>query len=337
MKIAIVKLSALGDIVHAMIVLQFIKKFNQEILIDWIVDDNFKELVNFHPHINKVYGLNLRKAKNKKSLLILLKELKKMHKLDPYDLVIDMQGLLKSAIISRIIPSSLTIGFDKTSIRESLASIFYNKKFKYSYSENIIERNFELIKFALDMPFNKDDIKQKLPFLFSYQEYEISILSSSKKNVILIPGASHLSKRYSPENFFKLINLLDVNYLIIWGNKEEKIIAEKIKNLSPKVNICNKMTLSALISLFSQVDLVIGPDTGPTHIAWALNIPSLTLFGPTPGYRNTYISKINKIIESDSKVNPYHIDKKDFSIKDINVLEVLDLSQNLLNQSKLNN
>ena len=54
-----------------------------------------------------------------------------------------------------------------------------------------------------------------------------------------------------------------------------------------------------LISLFTQVDLVIGSDTGPTHMAWALNIPSITLFGPTPGYRNTYITSINKIIECD--------------------------------------
>ena len=65
-----------------------------------------------------------------------------------------------------------------------------------------------------------------------------------------------------------------------------------------------ELSLDGLMSLISQVDLVIGPDTGPTHMAWALNIPSVTLFGPTPGYRNTYITSINKIIESDSKVNP---------------------------------
>jgi heptosyltransferase-1 len=74
-----------------------------------------------------------------------------------------------------------------------------------------------------------------------------------------------------------------------------------------------------LAFLISQLDLVIGPDTGPTHIAWALNIPSITLYGPTPGYRNTFETEFNKIIESDSNVNPNKIDKNDYSIKNIEV------------------
>ena len=64
MRIAIVKLSALGDIVHAMAVLQFIKKYNQEILIDWVVEENYKQLLEYHPEVNKVHTVNLKKAKN---------------------------------------------------------------------------------------------------------------------------------------------------------------------------------------------------------------------------------------------------------------------------------
>ena len=67
-------------------------------------------------------------------------------------------------------------------------------------------------------------------------------------------------------------------------------------------------------------------------MAWALNIASITLFGPTPGYRNSYITDTNKIIESDSHVNPYKIDKQDNSIKDIDVLEIISTSEDLLNQ-----
>ena len=331
MRIAIVKLSSLGDIVHSMIVLQFIKKYNREILIDWFVDESYKELLEYHPDINKVHLVNIKQAKKHKSLFLLTKEFKKVRKLPSYDLVIDMQGLIKSAIIACIIPSKITLGFDKNSIRERIASIFYNKKFAYSYSKNIIERNFELIKFALEMPINKEVIHDKTPFLFPKNKYDVFNISSTKKNVILIPGASHVSKRYSPENFSKLTNLLDVNYLIIWGSKEEKIIAEKIKNLSPKVNICDRMTLSSLIALFSKVDLVIGPDTGPTHIAWALNIPSLTLFGPTPGYRNTYVTNNNKIIESNSTVNPFKIRNDDYSINHISSENILEIAKKLLN------
>ena len=85
--------------------------------------------------------------------------------------------------------------------------------------------------------------------------------------------------------------------------------------------------------MISQVDLVIGSDTGPTHFAWALNIPSITLFGSTPGYRNSYETEINKIIESESKVDPYNLNRNDFSIKTIQVNEVVKIANYLLTVS----
>ena len=91
-----------------------------------------------------------------------------------------------------------------------------------------------------------------------------------------------------------------------------------------------KLSIDSLISLISQVDLVIGPDTGPTHLAWALNIPSITLFGPTPAYRNTYSTSINKTLESNSKVKALKINKLDYSINNINVDEIVRLAQHLL-------
>ena len=118
----------------------------------------------------------------------------------------------------------------------------------------------------------------------------------------------------------------------LWGNENERAIANEIKHQSANinVNVLEALSFDALISLINQVDLVIGADTGPTHMAWALNIPSITLFGPTPGLRNTYITKINKVIESDSVVNPRKINKNDYSIKDISVNHVVKISEFLL-------
>ena len=82
--------------------------------------------------------------------------------------------------------------------------------------------------------------------------------------------------------------------------------------------------------LISKVNLVIGSDTGPAHMAWAMNIPSITLFGPTPGYRNTYRTQINRIIDSDSTVDPKKIDKSDKSIQSIEVQDILKLIEELL-------
>ena len=330
MRIAIVKRSALGDIVHAMVVLQFIKKHNKDIQIDWVVEKCYEELLKPNPFINKVNIINLKQFKKEKSLYILFKELRRVREFGPYDMVIDMQGLIKSAIISKIIPSKLTIGFDKSSAREPLASMLYNQTFNFAYDKNVIERNFELIKFATKFSFKLEEINHKTPFLYPNKKYLNPLVSNIKKNVVLIPGASHSSKIFPVKKLAALTTLLDANYFVIWGSDEEKIMANKIKTLSPSVNICEKLSIESLISLISQSNLVIGPDTGPTHFAWALNIPSITLFGPTPGYRNIFSTSINKYIESKSKINPLKINKNDYSIKNINLEDIIKMAENLL-------
>jgi len=332
MRIAIVKLSAMGDIIHAMIVIQYIKKLNPKISIDWVVEERFKNLLKFNPQVDKLHLVNLKGAKKNKSILRLFKDLNKLRHHDLYDLVIDMQGLIKSAIISKLLPSKQIIGFDKFSIREKLASNFYNKRFNCSYETNVILRNIALIEFALGFIIEKQQIYNKVPFIYSKAKELGFNIEKSKKNILLIPGASLPSKRYPAESFAKLVLLLDANYHIIWGSANEESLARDIKKLAPKVEICPKLSIEELAYLISQLDLVIGPDTGPTHIAWALNVPSITLYGPTPGSRNTYETEFNKVIESDSNVNPNKIDKSDFSIRDISAERVVKLARKLLSE-----
>ncbi len=333
MKIAIVKLSALGDIIHAMVVLQYIKKYNKHIKIDWVVEEQYLDLLNSNQDINKIHVVNLKKAKRKKSIKLLISDLLKLRKLDSYDLVIDMQGLIKSAIISKLLPSKLLIGFDKYSSRERFAASFYTKTFSLSYEENVIKRNFELVKFALELPFDYKEIQHKSAFIFSRKKYIAPNISTTSKNILLIPGASYPAKQYPVENFAELTNSFDANYLILWGTSYEKSLAKKIKKLAPHVNICEKLSINNLISLVSQVDLIIGPDTGPVHMGWASNIPSITLFGPTPGYRNTLSTNINKVIESNSNVNPNKINIHDYSIKDINTSDIVKMIENFSNNN----
>jgi heptosyltransferase I len=330
MKIAIVKLSAFGDIIHAMVVLQFIKKHNEEIEIDWIVEKSFKELLENNPDINKIHVIDIRQAKMKKSICFLFNELRKVRRFGKYDLVIDMQGLIKSALVARLIPSTKTLGFDRPSSREGISSLFYDKTFKYAYNKNIIERNLAIINFALGASYSIDEIQDKLPFLFSNSNKLKSIFSTSKKNILLIPGASVFSKRYAPYKLAKLTTLIDADFHILWGSEDEKKIAKEIKAAAPDVNICEKLSINSLILLISQVDLVIGPDTGPTHMAWACNKPSITLFGPTPGFRNSLVTNVNKIIESESEVNPFEIDNTDHSINNIEESDIANLAKNLL-------
>ncbi len=330
MRIAIVKLSALGDIIHAMVALQFIKRHLPDSSIDWIVEEGFKDILINNLDIDNIHTVNIKQAKQKKSFKLLFSELKKLRKLPKYDIVIDAQGLVKSALVSRIIPSNTTFGFDKNSLRESFATWFYTDTCKIGYDENIIMRNIGLISRALDVTISHDDILNKQPFLFSNSKILPSVISDNKSNIALIPGASFKSKVYPLEQYAKISQELDANFIVLWGNESEKNMAQQIQKIAPAVQVADKLTLDELKAFIAQMDLVIGGDTGPTHMAWALNVPSIALFGSTPGYRNTYTTNINQVLESESKVNPYKIDKNDFSIKTIKVSDIVKITKELL-------
>ena len=330
MRIAIVKISAIGDIVHTMVVLQFINKNYPESSIDWFVDETLKGVLENNPHINQIHSIRFKEVKKKKSISLFFKEITKLRKLKNYDLVIDIQNLIKSAVIAWAIPSNKTIGLDKKSSRESLASIFYSQRYSVDHSLNIINRNISIVNMALKINITHADIDNKKSFLFFNNLFSDEYVSNQLKNILLVPCASFEAKIYPPEKFAQIANKINANFIIIWGSPSEKLIAEKIKELSPNVQITRKLSFNKLKALISKVDLVIGADTGPTHMAWALNKASITLFGPTPGYRNTYVTKINKFIESKSHVNPHKINKDDLSIKDIDIQQVYEMAKNLL-------
>lgn len=329
-RIAIIKLSAMGDIIHAMVALQYIKRQYPNLQIDWFVESAFAPILENNPDINEIIKLDLKSIKKDKKEIINQIKLIKKYKTNSYDLVIDAQGLIKSAIVSFFLGKN-RVGFSKNSTREKLASFFYTKRVDIAYDKNAIERNVKILSQALNFEITKDDILNKKPFLFYKNENEVmyEYLSKDKKNVLFVIGASWPSKMYSKEKFAKIINNLDENCLITWGNEAEKDIADFIANIS-KAKVLPKLDLNSLKAIMSKVDLVIGNDTGPTHMAWALNIPSITLFGNTPGYRNTYITNTNKIIESKSIVNPFKLDRNDFSIKEIDENEIINTAKGLL-------
>ena len=330
MKIAIVKLSALGDIIHAMVALQFIKKKYPDCQIDWVVEEAFKGILANNPDIDTIHTVNIKKAKKNNSLKLLFQEFSKLRKLPKYDIVIDAQGLIKSAIVARIIPSNKTFGFDRNSLRESFAANFYTDTCHINYSENIIKRNVFVVSSALEFDISHADILNKKPFLYSNPKDVDIPIESGKVNIAFIPGASFESKIYPIDEYIELANKLDANIVVFWGNAEEKLMAQKMQSGAANVITSQQLTLDELKACIAQVDLVIGGDTGPTHMAWALNVPSITLFGSTPGYRNTYATEINKVIESGSKVNPCKINKGDLSIKTIEVSKIVLMAKELL-------
>ena len=317
LKIAIVKLSALGDIVHAAIVLQFIKKHYPNAHITWLVDARFASLLKDHPLIDELVVLPLKQS-FKQSYKIL-------KTLGKFDKVIDLQGLFKSAVVAKIIGKQ-TYGFSRESVKEKIAARLYRHKFKIDYNENIIIRNLALVAFALNFSFEASEILEKKP---CFEVSEIYKNESGKKRVLIAAFASEESKIYN--KFKDVIRLLkECEIYLCYGSESEKVRAEAIIS-GTSAKLLEKLSIKEMISFITSCDLVIGNDSGLTHLAWAMNRPSITLFGNRPSHRNAYITDKNLVIDMGKQIDARSIDKNDFCIREIFPETIANFAKRLLN------
>jgi len=310
LRIAIVRLSALGDIVNTAVVLQIIHHYYPDATIDWFVEEAFAPILQDHPLLHTVIPIPLKRLKKNKSFSLLKEMITTLRSCKKYDQIIDAQGLLKSAIVSALLPGKVH-GFDSLSAREGIASWFYNTTSSIPYEMNVIRRNVMVITEALTIPYSDTLIEQKAPIFPSKSA------SDENQNIALVIGASWPSKCYPKEHFAQLCDLLPYPCHLIWGSTSEYDDALWIKEHTRNAVIAPKMSLRELVDFISNCTLTIGNDTGPTHIAWAMNRPSITLFGPT-NERMIYPTEKNIGIKSPSNVDIFHINRTDFSINQIN-------------------
>lgn len=339
-KIAIVRLSALGDIIQSAIVLQFIKNIKKNIEIHWFVDRRFAGLLQDHPLIDELYVLPLKEKKIKECFSILLEA-----RQNKYDAVIDLQGLIKSALVSRIL-SSNAFGFDKNGLRETFASNFYNQKLDISYNENVYIRYLSLIYFAFNEEFDYKEIYHKQPIFIADEEIKEELIErididSTKKNILIHVGSAENNKIYSITKMALLCKMLinsfeDVRIYLCWGNYKEYHLCEELiqlGNLNKQIFKLPKLSLKELICMTKIANLVIGNDSGPTHLAFALNKPSITIFGATWDVRVCIETLINKTISAGKKFDTkikFKFDRSDFCIQNIDENDIFALACELL-------
>lgn len=309
LRIAIVRLSALGDIINTAVVLQIIHHHYPDAKIDWFVEEAFASILENHPLIHEVIPVPLKRLKKTKSFSLLKEMIHTLKSRERYDHIIDAQGLLKSAIVASLLPGKVH-GFDSRSAREGIASWFYATTSSIPYEISVIRRNVMVITEALNIPYTDALIEKKSPVFFSE-----SALHENKK-IALVIGASWQSKCYPKEQFATLCDLLPYPCHLIWGSASEYDNAIWIQEHSKNAIITPKMSLKELVDFIAHCDLTIGNDTGPTHIAWAMNRPSITLFGPT-NERMIYPTKQNIGLKSPTEVDIFHINRNDFSINQI--------------------
>ncbi|EJB13909.1 lipopolysaccharide heptosyltransferase I [Helicobacter pylori CPY1313] len=336
MKIAIVRLSALGDIIVSAVFLAAIKERFANAQIEWFVDERFSAILEHSPYIDKLHPIALKSTLTTFNPLKIFKLFKSLRAYE-YDIVIDMQGLIKSALITQMLKAPKKVGFDYASAREGLSAFFYSQKVSIAYNEPVLKRNFTLLFHALNLP--KKEISESLSSrskVFSYQDspkIDALNLNENKLKILFVLETSKINKTYPIERFKELaLALENFQICLLWHASEDKATAlyGALKN-QRDVLLLPKLTLNEVKALLFKMDLIIGGDTGITHLAWALQKPSITLYGNTPMERFKLESPINVSLTGNSNAN-YH--KKDFSIQNIEPKKIKECVLNILKEKE---
>ncbi|GAA8759332.1 lipopolysaccharide heptosyltransferase I [Helicobacter pylori] len=336
MKIAIVRLSALGDIIVSAVFLAAIKERFTNAQIEWFVDERFGAILEHSPYIDKLHPIALKSILTTFNPLKIFKLFKSLRAYE-YDIVIDMQGLIKSALITQMLKAPKKVGFDCTSAREGLSAFFYSQKVSIAYNEPVLKRNFTLLSHALNLP--QKEISEGLNSrskVFSYQDspkIDALNLNKNKPKILFVLETSKINKTYPIERFKELaLALENFQICLLWHASEDKATAlyGALKN-QLDVLLLPKLTLNEVKALLFKMDLIIGGDTGITHLAWALQKPSITLYGNTPMERFKLESPINVSLTGNSNAN-YH--KKDFSIQNIEPKKIKECVLSILKEKE---
>jgi heptosyltransferase I len=333
MKIAIVRLSSLGDIIFCMAALQLIRRHLPGSSITWFADTKFADILDHQPDLDRVVKLDLKGLRRNFSLAKLRQEYRVIAEAGRFDAVIDLHGMIKSAAIARKV-GSRTFGFALDVVKEPIATLFYRRKFSIPLECNTVLRYASLAARSLDFSFEESELVSKEPFLFyAPEDLEASwdYFRPDCKNVVFVVGANWESRRYPKERFVSIANRLRENILICHSSPAEQDAARYIADRSSFVTVLPRLDLNQLKAAISRADLVIGGDTGPTHIAWANNVPCVVLFGPTPAHR-IYAGPTCKVLKSSSQVREAHLDRNDSSIKELSEQSVINLARELLYQ-----
>ncbi|WP_187925614.1 lipopolysaccharide heptosyltransferase I [Helicobacter pylori] len=336
MKIAIVRLSALGDIIVSAVFLAAIKECLPNAQIEWFVDERFSAILEHSPYIDKLHPIALKSALTTLNPLKIFKLFKNLRAYE-YDIIIDMQGLVKSALITQMLKAPKKVGFDYASAREGLSAFFYSQKISIAYDEPILKRNFTLLSQALNLP--KNEISESLSSRFKVFSYQDSPkinalnLNQNKPKILFVLETSKINKTYPTERFKELaLALENFQICLLWHADEKKAttLYHSLKNQCDTL-LLPKLTLNEVKALLFKMDVIIGGDTGITHLAWALQKPSITLYGNTPMERFKLESPINVSLTGNSNAN-YH--KKDFSIQNIEPKKIKECVLNILKEKE---
>jgi len=283
-RILLVKTSSLGDVIHNLPVINDILHHHPDAHIDWVVEEAFADIPRLHPKVKNIHHVAIRRwRKNllKQSTWHEIRECKHLLSAQPYDAIIDTQGLVKSAIIA-CGASGSRYGYDKHSIRESFASHFYQHTYNISYQQHAVARNRSLVAQSLGyiVPNGAPDYGIQAPLL----EIESLNIEINSPYVIGLHGTSRDSKLWPESHWINLASALkakQLKLLLPWASQAEYTRALRIASAATNVVVLPKLRIAQLASLISKARYAIGVDTGLSHLSAALSTPIVAIYTDT--------------------------------------------------------
>jgi len=313
MRVLLVKTSSMGDVLHSLPALTDAQQAIPNIQFDWVVEEGFAQIPTWHSAVNHVIPVAIRRwRKNWFSAPIRAERAAFRQQLQAtqYDAIIDAQGLLKSAFLVTRLAHGDKHGYDRHSIREPLASFFYDHRYAISKQQHAVERIRQLFAKSLGYtcPTQQGDYAIAQHFLQSG-------VNNESPYVVFLHSTTRDDKHWPEENWRNLIELMagsGVKIKLPWGAPHEQQRAERLAKGFDFVEVLPKLTLAEVAQQIANAKAVVSVDTGLSHLTAALDKPNFTLFGPTDpgligGYgQNQYaiISKSN-IIKHISAIDIY--------------------------------
>ncbi len=348
LKILMVKLSAIGDAVHALAFLDVLHGNFPEARIDWVVEEGASDIIEGHPAIGRViiskrkrWGRELAEDRNcrkvSREVFSFVKDLRSIR----YDCVIDLQGLLKSGILTGLSRGKRKIGMSGS--REGAWLFLKEPSVRVNYHQHAIDRYLEV---AAYLGCRWDRWDNKIPVSKAHEHAVDRLLADHGVTegtlVAINPMAKWKTKLWEPELFAALADRIMTDFscrVIFTGSPEDRpvidVITSKMRNVP--LNFAGKTGLKELACLYGRCRVLITTDTGPMHMAAAMGCPVVALFGPTSPLRTGPYGRAHKVITSGVECSPCL--KKDcdqmFCMQNITVESVFEAVKEILEHGKI--
>ena len=275
MRILIVKTTSMGDVVHATPAISDIRKVRPGVEIDWLVEAPFADIVRMHPAVRRVIPLSWRKWRGsmwRRDTRSAIAELRQELRRDAYDLVIDLQGLLKSVLWGLQARGPL-VGYDRSSIREPMAALCYSRGAKVSRELHAVERCRRLVALHLGYPFPAS--RADFGLIASSGSWQAPVLGAA-----LIPCASRVEKLWPLEHWIALgkrLRSARLKPVVLWGSEAERLRAEQIADACEGV-VPPFLGVGDMAAVLKRMRQIVGLDTGFTQLGAALGAPTIGIY-----------------------------------------------------------